>query len=372
VDGFRKKRDLRCYDWAMARVWLAVGLALTGCLDFSQGRYWRCDSASDCAGGWYCAGDGFCRPPTDGRTSACGSDTQCAPGWRCNVMGVCQLAQAISLTSLTVQPPQKVSPQAGIVRVVASPPVVTSTAATSRLFVQTTDGARLSDLEVQVEDAREGIFSFKAVDLGPVTPPGRDDEVALTDQVVSSPPGRTQLCVHAPARQCGAGGGLLRSTVAQSNGNLVRALLVASGSTVERRPGGRWDLGANVVDLSGFSLGTSCDDALVAAVSFGPDKVGVLIADGGVPQLTLGGGERVGRLRPGTGDDRLARVLVEVLEPDGGSVIDLYAVPCSGQLQRVTRVDELCADGEVLTNFAYGSDSRIERLWRRGEPVHRA
>lgn len=85
------------------RVWLLSSLALvsssmlSACktqVDADRPLPYRCDPASpakdaQCAGGWRCASDGFCRDPAQGVASPCETSADCLGGWHCGAAKVC-------------------------------------------------------------------------------------------------------------------------------------------------------------------------------------------------------------------------------------------------------------------------------------------
>ncbi|MBL8924302.1 MAG: hypothetical protein JNJ54_35970 [Myxococcaceae bacterium] len=342
----------------MRRLWLLLPLAI-GCIDFEAGRFWRCDGPADCRGGWYCAGDGVCRPPDEGRALACRSDEQCARGWACAVTQLCQPAPVVRLATLD-STRTTLSPQLALERAVASPFTFGPRPGTSltRLFLVPKDTSRLVEqVSVTLDFSRfdDGI-GVELVRSGHTRRPPSDTSLAAGSTLFSISNTRPERCgwpTDGGAPACLPGGGLLRVGVGPVGDP---ALLLADGQSLSRAGFGPVNLGP-VIDVAGVALRTECTAGLEAVATLSSGAVVLVLGDGGTPAMSTAPPAR--RLRAALGPGQRPSVLVEYAE-DAGASIGVYEL-CGATPRPVDRT-EACPSNGVLVDFALRPDGVVERL----------
>lgn len=349
----------------MRRLCLLLPLAI-GCIDFEAGRFWRCDGPADCRGGWYCAGDGVCRPPGEGRALACRSDDQCADGWACAVTQVCQPAPQVRLATVD-STRTSLSPELALERAVASPFALGPRPGTSltQLFLVPKDASRpveqyLLTLDFSRFDDGIGVELSRG---GRTRRPPADTSLAAGSTLFSVSNTRAERCAwptDGGAPLCLAGGGLLRSGVGPGGDPVV---LLADGQSLGRLGFGPVTLLSPVIDLVGVALRTECTEGLEAVTALSTGEVVLVLSDGGT-QAVSGSLPPARRLRAALGPGQRPSVLVEFAE-DAGTSVGVYELACAGSPRAVGRT-EACPSNGVLVDFGLRPDGVVERLCDTG------
>ncbi|MEW5738472.1 MAG: hypothetical protein AB1938_06070 [Myxococcota bacterium] len=378
--------------------------ALAGCVDVSKGvgRYYACNpdlvDDSQCADGWYCAGDRVCRPASQGTETPCERDSQCATGWACNVLGRCKLRPSTTLGTVSFSP-IRLSNEFSVERVVVSPlinrqPAASDTAhVETRLFLQDDAGARVLAATLTF-DSEEVVYEYE---VEPTSVPPPEAEIAVADTLYWAVDGGICFAQDGGNVTCPGHGQLLRSTVQYVPGPLgilqpVALPLWLDGTTV--RMGTRsesWDLGAAadpVVDLAGIPQVDCANQQVLMVASRGTDLYfggngGRLVTlDDAVQQPALQGRlftlsmRRLRTVLVPEDVEHALHVLVEAVRTEGTPltyIADVAVRPCfppvSG-LDGGTSEGNLwplvsaCETGDELLDFARLPDGRIERLCR--------